>query len=294
MAPMIHSDCSHSGAMRGDFEKECMMKFVYNEKRDQEMRHILMMVPKVNEAEALLQKDDTDPYAWYVMGTALAEEERLEEAIDAYSMGIMYAPFYAPNYFGRGRRHNAVGEWKQAMADFTVCIQLEPSNWTYWYYRATTANVRGGLLKDSIDDFKECLNLTNPNEHYPLIHWLYTTYAELGDYKAAEASLDLIDCSLKAPQMDYGYERAVQLYKGIVKPEDYINEEEMAKVVIDRPNRVHFEESHMLYGLYWYWMIHGDEKKAYDAIARLQEIGYPGTFGLLKSQPIARKLGIIK
>ena len=29
-------------------------------------------------------------------------------------------------------------------------------------------------------------------------------------------------------------------------------------------------------------------------IKRLQEIGYPGTFGLLKSQPIARKLGIIK
>ena len=125
-------------------------------------------------------------------------------------------------------------------------------------------------------------------------NWLYTTYAELGDYKKAEESLDLIDCSLKAPQMDYGYERAVQLYKGIVKPEDYIDEEEMAKVVIDRPNRVHFEESHMLYGLYWYWMIHGDEKKAYDAIKRLQEIGYPGTFGLLKSQPIAKKLGIIK
>ena len=271
------------------------MKFVYNEERNRQMRNILMMTPSVKDAEALLMKDDTDGYAWYVMGTALAsDDEHLEEAVDAYSMGIMYQPFYAPNYFGRGRRYNALGKWKRAMADFTMCIQLDPSNWTYWYYRATTENVRGNMLEESIDDFMQCLHLTDPHEHYPLIHWLYTTYAEMGDYKKAEESLDLIDCSLKAPQMDYGYERAVQLYKGMVKPDAYINEDEMAKVVIDRPNRVHFEESHMLYGLYWYWMIHGDEKKAYDAIKRLQEIGYPGTFGLLKSQPIARKLGIIK
>ncbi len=268
------------------------MKFVFNEKKNEEQRKLLMMRPTVKEAQELLDKDETDPYAWYVMGTALDLEGRTEEGIDAYSMGITYAPFYAPNYFGRGRRHNAVGEWKQAMADFTVAIQLDPQNWTYWYYRATTENVRGGLLEESIDDFKECLNLTQAHEHYPLIHWLYTTYAELGDYKKAEESLDLMDFSQVAPQMDYGYQRAVQLYKGLVKPEDYIDEEKMAKLVIDRPNRVHFEESHMLYGLYWYWMIHGNEEKAIEAIRRLQEIGYPQTFGLLKSKKLAEKYNI--
>jgi Tetratricopeptide repeat. len=268
------------------------MKFVFNEEKNEEQRKLLMMVPSIDEAQALLDKDETDPYGWYVMGTALSLKEKYEEAIDAYSMGIMYAPFYAPNYFGRGRRHNAIGEWKQAMADFTVAIKLDPQNWTYWYYRATTANVRGGLLEDSIDDFKECLKLTKESEHYPLVHWLYTTYAELGNYKKAEDSLSLIDASVKAPQMDYGYERAVKLYKGLVKPEEYIDEEKMAKVVIDRPNRVHFEESHMLYGLYWYWMIHGDEAKAKEAIERLQVIGYPQTFGLLKSKKLALKYGI--
>ena len=133
------------------------MKFVYNEEKNRKMRDILMMSPTVKEAQALLDKDETDGYAWYVMGTALAGENRIDEAIDAYSMGIMYEPFYAPNYFGRGRRHNAAGKWKRAMADFTLCIQLDPSNWTYWYYRATTANVRGGLLEDSIDDFNDSI-----------------------------------------------------------------------------------------------------------------------------------------
>ena len=98
-----------------------------------------------------------------------------------------------------------------------------------------------------------------------------TTCAELGDFKKAEECLDLMDFTQVAPQMDYGYQRACQLYKGIVKPEEYINEEEMAKVVLDRPNRVHFEESHMLYGLYWYWMIHGDEEKAKAALQKSEQ-----------------------
>ena len=89
------------------------MKFVYNEKKNEEQRNLLMMRPTVQEAQALLDKDETDPYAWYVMGTALSLENRIDEAIDAHCTGLSYAPFYVPNYFGRVRRHNVKGEWKQ-------------------------------------------------------------------------------------------------------------------------------------------------------------------------------------
>ena len=40
------------------------------------------------------------------------------------------------------------------------------------------------------------------------------------------------------PQMDYGYSMCVKLYKGLVKPEEFIDEEKMAKVVLPRENRV--------------------------------------------------------
>ena len=43
------------------------------------------------------------------MGTALSLENRIDEAIDAHCTGLSYAPFYVPNYFGRGRRHNVKG-----------------------------------------------------------------------------------------------------------------------------------------------------------------------------------------
>ena len=57
------------------------MKFVYNEEKNEEMRRILMMQPTVEEAEALLKKDDTDGYAWYVYGTALSLVGKNEEAV---------------------------------------------------------------------------------------------------------------------------------------------------------------------------------------------------------------------
>ena len=269
------------------------MKFVYNEKRDQEMRHILMMVPKVNEAEALLQKDDTDPYAWYVMGKALSVAGRNDEALEAHSRGIAYAPFYAPNYFGRGGKHSLKNEYWQALSDYTVALQLDPSNWLYWYYRGTTQNLNG-YVEDSIDDFKECMHYMDESGHYPLVNWIYISYVELGKYKEAEESLSLIKDDVVPPQMDYGYSMCVKLYKGLVSPENFINEEEMAKVVLPRPNRVQLEENMMLYGLYCYWKVHGDDEKANAAIKRLMEIPYPGAFGYTKALPIAKKLGYVK
>ena len=34
--------------------------------------------------------------------------------------------------------------------------------------------------------------------------------------------------------MDYGYSMCVKLYKGLVKPEEFIDEEKMAKVVLPK------------------------------------------------------------
>ena len=92
--------------------------------------------------------------------------------------------------------------------------------------------------------------------------------------------------------MDYCYSMCVKLYKGLVKPEELIDEEKMTKVVLPRENRVQLEENTMLYGLYWYWMVHGNEEEAKKAIKRLLEIAYPGAFGYSKGLPIAKKLGL--
>ena len=266
------------------------MKFVFSEEKNEFQRNMLMMQPTVEEAKAALEKDDTDAYAWYVYGKALSVKGDPEGAIDAHSHGIAYDPFYAPNYFGRGNKYNTLGKFWAAMADYTMAIQLEPSNWLYWYYRATALNL-SGHLEESIDDFRQCLKLTDPKEHYPLAHWIYTTYVELGQYDKAEKSLEEIDATVEPPQMDYGYCRSVRLYKGLVKPEEFI-EPDMKDKVLPRENRVQLEQNAMFYGLYCYWMVHGEPEKAVDAIKELLKVGYPGAFGYSKGLPVAKKLGL--
>ena len=269
------------------------MKFVYTDKKNEEMRHILMMRPDLEEAKARLEQDDTDGRALYEYATALANNGRLAEAVEAYSKGIAFNPFYAPCYFGRGRRNNALGHFWGAVADFSVAIQLDPSCWTYWYYRATTLNLKD-YVEESMDDFRQCLHLSQPAEHYPLIHWLYTSNVQLGRFEEAEKCLDLIDATVEAPQMDYGYCRVVRLYKGIVKPEEFIDIPAMQKAVLPQENRVNLELNGMYYGLYCYWTLHGEPEKAAQAIRDLQKVAYPGAFGYTKSIPIAKKLGIIE
>ena len=56
------------------------MKFVFNKEKNDEIRRMLMMQPTIKEAEDLLKEDDTNPYAWYVMGKALSLEKRYDEA----------------------------------------------------------------------------------------------------------------------------------------------------------------------------------------------------------------------
>lgn len=269
------------------------MKFVFNEEKNEEMRHILMMRPTVEEGEKLLAKDDTDAYAWYVYGTALGLQGDYDKAVEAYSHGIAYDPFYAPNYFGRGRKLNVSGLFWQAVADFTVAIHLDSDNWTYWYYRATALNMKGHV-EESIDDFKKCISLTAPQEHYPLADWLYTSNVELGRYKEAEESLNLVDASLEAPQMDYGYRRSVLLYKGIVKPEEFIDIPLLEKNVLPQKDRVRMELNGLYYSLYCYWLVHGEPEKAKDAIRELLKVAYPGAFAHTKAIPIAKRLGLLE
>ena len=64
-----------------------------------------------------MEKDETDSYAWYVMGTALSLENRIDEAIDAHCTGLSYAPFYILNYFGpskktQRKRRNGSRDWQ--------------------------------------------------------------------------------------------------------------------------------------------------------------------------------------
>ena len=106
--------------------------------------------------------------------------------------------------------------------------------------------------------------------------------------------MSLIKDDVVPPQMDYGYSMCVKLYKGLVKPDEFIDEEKMAKVVLPRENRVLLEENTMLYGLYWYWMVHGNEEEAKKAIKKAAGDSISRRLRCYsKGLSIAKKLGLV-
>lgn len=257
------------------------------------MRHMLMMRPDVEQTRLKLNENPDDSLGWYELGMALSNAGDIEGGIEAFSRAISIEPFNGYNYFGRGRKQIASGHFWAGMADYTMAIRLMPDLWTFWYYKATANNLNG-RYEESIKDFKECMKLSEPWEQYPLVHWLYTTYLlDLGDKEKAAESLKLLPDDAVPPQMDYGYSRCVKLYKGILKPEEFVDKENMAKNVLPHENRVNLELSTMYYGLYAYAIFIDDQKLADDALKSLMEIGVPAAFGTQRGLAAAKNRGLI-
>lgn len=117
---------------------------------------------------------------------------------------------------------------------------------------------------------------TQPFERYGLIDWLFTCYVEMGDMEHAKAVLDEIDDDLPAPQMHYGYKRRVRLYKGLIAPEAFIDEDDIRKHMVDQDNRMQLEITTLLFGLYIYYMYHGEEQKANQTLLEILKDPYKG------------------
>ena len=134
---------------------------------------------------------------------------------------------------------------------------------------------------------------TQPFERYGLIDWLFTCYVEMGDMEHAKAVLDEIDDDLPAPQMHYGYKRRVRLYKGLIAPEAFIDEDDIRKHMVDQDNRMQLEITTLLFGLYIYYMYHGEEQKANQTLLEILKDPYKGAFGAIKAEDAARAKGLI-
>ena len=259
--------------------------------KNEAMRARLLAYPPLEEAKAALDEQHTSDN-WYNYGMALVSAGKSEEAIDAYSQGLVENPFAQILYFGRGRRYIGPKKYDRAIADFTMAIRLDPEVYSYWYYRAVSNNL-SGRYEAAIYDFRRAMEQTQPFERYGLIDWLFTCYVEMGDMEHAKAVLDEIDDDLPAPQMHYGYKRRVRLYKGLIAPEAFIDEDDIRKHMVDQDNRMQLEITTLLFGLYIYYMYHGEEQKANQTLLEILKDPYKGAFGAIKAEDAARAKGLI-
>jgi tetratricopeptide (TPR) repeat protein len=265
-----------------------------NPYKNEKMREKILQSKKTSkEAWDDLQQNLHDPDLWYVYAMALGNEGHHEESVDAFSQALAENPFNSDLYFGRGRKNNHCGRFHSAIADLTMAIRLEPEVWAHWYYRATTYNLNG-MFKEAGEDFEHCISVAEEYERCPMVHWLYTTYIELGDMDAARKCLARISADIVPPQMDYGYHRCILLYKGILTPDTFVDIPDMEKKCLKQPGRINLELNTMYYGLYCFHLLNGENDKADSALRKLIEIAVPNAFGWLRGKVAAEKRGLIK
>ena len=63
---------------------------------------------------------------------------------------------------------------------------------------------------------------------------------------------------LEAPPMHYAYKRRVLLYKGLITPEEFIDEDDIRARMVDQEDRFTLEIATLLFGLYMYY-VYGEQ-----------------------------------
>lgn len=101
------------------------------------------------------------------------------------------APTYADAYVLRGMAARSIGRWSDALRDFEIAAELEPTNpaphrETAWLYAAwADAAVRDG--RRAMEAAERACNLTNWEDYESLAAWA-AAEAEFGDFAAASES----------------------------------------------------------------------------------------------------------
>ena len=267
---------------------------VKTKRNAEEQRKKLTLSPNMDEAKTALDNSPFDPELWYAYAMSLFRAAQYEEADAAFSQGLVYTPFHAYLYFGRGRAKTKAGRFWPGIADFEMALRLDPENWNFWYYLATANNMEG-YCEESISNFENAIRYAAPEERYPMVDWLYQTYAlDLHDIERANQALTLVADGVVPPPMDYGYCRTVSLYKGLLTPDNFVDIPDMEEKCIKKPGRIEAELNGMYYGLYVYSTVIGDEALGRYAIESLLRVARPATIGCIKGMKVAQRMGLIK
>lgn len=224
---------------------------------------------------------------------SLFRADQYQEAEEAFSHGLAIAPFSSWLHFGRGRARSKQDKHWESLSDFELACRLDSGCRAFRYYMATTENL-AGQYEEAANDFRLCIDLSEPEERYPLVTWLYLTYLlELHEPQMAQNALLLVEDSVEPRQMDYGYHRCVQLFKGLIAPENFVDLQDMEAKCLKKPGRIQLEQYMMYYGLYAYGVMRGDGTLFRRAIETITKMPPSPAFGYQKGMTVARSMELV-
>lgn len=207
------------------------------EDRRKEMIRKMLMTPDLEKSREALAQDPENPELLYQLGMAVGVAQGAEASIDTFRGGWPCILSMLPCTSAGGASTSACA---------STGSPLPMLRWPFAWSRTsgptgTTVPCRATLAGDArgaLEDFMQCYRMTPENEHYPLVDWMFLCCLDMGDMDRAAETLKLIDTSVEPHHcMDYAYRRRIRLYKGEIKPEEMIDDEDILKKCVRRSAR---------------------------------------------------------
>ena len=112
-----------------------------------------------------IRLDPNNEYAWHSKGLALGELDRYNEAIEAYDETIRIDPENAPAWHNKGVALTDKKMYDKALQAYEKAIKLDPSNALTWNNKGVILNIKGNYNK-AIEAFNKAIRL-DPNDARP-------------------------------------------------------------------------------------------------------------------------------
>ena len=200
------------------------------------------------DAKAAAEANPTDPELWIKYGRALRRQSMHREAIDAYSMGISYNPFYPLLYRHRAHAYINIRQYREAAATFEIALRLDPTNWDCWYHQGLAYYLMGDYERA-----EKSLEATfRLMDEMAARDWLWLARMRLGKTEEAAAGVADVRTGEEAKHHK-GYYNRVLVYAGKKSPEAVM----AAAGTLDE----HMYATYG-YGVACWYLYHGEREKA--------------------------------
>lgn len=217
-----------------------------------------------------LKEAPNNPKGWYDLGQTLAELDRFEECLEAFTKGLCYDPFDPDLRLQRGRKHITMDDYDQAIADLTLAVRLKPGHWENWYYCGVAAYM-AGKYELSMELEMSCIRtmLQNDIPEVPAAAcWYWQSAMKAGKREDAQKMLDdYIYEGIPCGNMDYT--KRCYLYKGILSVDDF-NDLDALKAGLAHEDRPDLYFITLCHGLATYCYYNGMEERSREVLETIR------------------------
>lgn len=244
-------------------------------------------------AELRADPDNVEKLIW--VGRRLGYLWRYGEAIEVFTEGIRRHPHSAQLYRHRGHRYISTRRFRDAAEDFAMAAQLiegeidnvemdgAPNEQDLplstlafnVYYHLGLARYLAGDFGGAFRAYQKNVKYAARNDDSTVANadWMYMTLRRLGRAQEAARLLDSITEDMEIIE-NTAYHRRLLMYKGLVKPEELLDEEEAGELDL----------ATMGYGVANWHLYHGRTDRAKALFQRVVAGNYWPAFGFIAAE----------